>query len=145
MQQSNDLVIENIWEVKRDSEDASLSSYSEMNNHRLLMDATSAASAIANIKNGLQIEPSRYRRRHGRGLYFQNAFDSMYEYLDVEERDDGNVCSIIFLAKVILGKTKVTHGYQFYVLSKVIVIIFLLVLLIVFPMARRQDSTLFWS
>ena len=58
MQQSNDLVIENIWEVKRDSEDASLSSYSEMNNHRLLMDATSAASAIANIKNGLQIEPS---------------------------------------------------------------------------------------
>ena len=110
LQQGEDLEIENIWEIRRDSEDASFSSYSAMDNHRLLMHVTSVSSVIANIKNGLRMEPSRYSQRNGRGVYFQNTIDGIFEDLGSEYRNDGKLTSIIFLAEVALGNMKVTYG-----------------------------------
>ena len=107
---NNDRIkLENIWEVRRNSEDASFSSFATLDNHRLLWHGTNVAVVAAIIKNGLRIMPSVNGGRVGRGIYFANELQKSFDYVRVANRDDGKRVGILFLAEVALGKMKVIH------------------------------------
>jgi poly [ADP-ribose] polymerase len=98
------VTLDTVWTVARHSEGHSFSSFSHLDNHRLLWHGTNIAVVAAILMTGLRIMPTVNGGRVGRGIYLADELGKSSSYVRTTKLSDGSQLGVLFLVEAALGK-----------------------------------------
>ena len=103
--QSNQLVLQNIFEVGRKTSQKSPPLFDDLHHHLMLFHGTSNANLISILEQGLQMKPRNaafyHGSAHGEGIYFADQFSLAVGYSDKGSEQD----FYVLVCEVALGNT----------------------------------------
>jgi len=101
--------LQDVWSVRRHTDDATFAPFNGVDNHRLLWHGTNVAVVAAILKTGLRIMPTVNGGRVGRGIYLADEIGKSSSYVRTTRLADGTNLGILFLVQAALGKMHVIY------------------------------------